>query len=55
MDDIERNGWVFSDGVGTIPVPAMRKIWKVVPSVRDLKLTASRFDIKVCTEFCSKR
>jgi len=55
MDDIERNGRVFSDGVGTIPVPAKRKIWKVVPSVRDLKLTASRFNIKVCTEFCSKR
>jgi RNA dependent RNA polymerase len=39
MDDIERNDRVFSDGVGTMSMSVMRKIWKAVPSMRDLKPT----------------
>jgi hypothetical protein len=37
--DIERNDRVFSDGVGTMSASVMRKIWKAVPSMRDLKPT----------------
>jgi hypothetical protein len=39
MADIEHNGRVFSDGVGTMSTSVMRKIWKAVPSMRDLKPT----------------
>ena len=37
--DIERNGRVFSDGVGTMSTPVMHEIWKALPSMRDLKPT----------------
>lgn len=39
MPDVKRNGRVFSDGVGTMSSSVMRKIWKAVPSMRDLKPT----------------
>ncbi|KUJ21239.1 rna-dependent rna polymerase-like protein [Mollisia scopiformis] len=39
INDVERNGRVFSDGVGTLSLAAMRKIWKAVPSMRDTKPT----------------
>ncbi|CZR68497.1 related to RNA-directed RNA polymerase [Phialocephala subalpina] len=37
--DIKRNGRVFSEGVGTMSMSAMRKIWNAVPSMRDTKPT----------------
>jgi hypothetical protein len=39
VKDVERNGRVFSDGVGTISSSVMQKIWKAVPSMRDLRPT----------------
>lgn len=39
LDEVERNGRVFSDGVGTISTMAMQRIWKAVPSMRDLRPT----------------
>jgi RNA dependent RNA polymerase len=39
VEDIERYGRVFSDGVGTMSASIMMKIWKAVPSMRDLKPT----------------
>lgn len=39
MQDVERNGRVFSDGVGTMSVSVMQKIWKAVPSMRELRPT----------------
>jgi len=39
IGDIERNGRVFSDGVGTMSTSVMRKIWKAVASMGDLKPT----------------
>lgn len=39
LDEVERNGRVFSDGVGTISTIAMQRIWKAVPSMRDLRPT----------------
>jgi hypothetical protein len=37
--DVERNGRVFSDGVGTMSTSVMRKIWKALTSMQDLKPT----------------
>ncbi|KAF4624670.1 hypothetical protein G7Y89_g13499 [Cudoniella acicularis] len=39
MNDIERNGRVFSDGVGTISKSVMKKIWEALPKTRRLKPT----------------
>ncbi|TVY73467.1 putative RNA-dependent RNA polymerase [Lachnellula suecica] len=39
INDVERKGRVFSDGVGTISDSVMHKIWQEVPSMRDQKPT----------------
>lgn len=39
VNDVERNGRVFSDGVGTMSTSVMQKIWKAVPSMRELRPT----------------
>lgn len=39
MDDVKRNGRVFSDGVGTCSELVMRKIWKEYVQSRELKPT----------------
>lgn len=39
IDDVERNGRVFSDGVGTCSEMVMKKIWKEYSQSRDLEPT----------------
>jgi hypothetical protein len=39
MKDVQRNGRVFSDGVGTISRSIMHKIWEALPKIRNLKPT----------------
>ncbi|KIX09610.1 uncharacterized protein Z518_00690 [Rhinocladiella mackenziei CBS 650.93] len=39
MNDVERNGRVFSDGVGTVSMSVLRRIWAGLPSTRKFKPT----------------
>ena len=39
IKDVERNGRVFSDGVGTVSMSVLRKIWNRLPSTKKTKPT----------------
>ena len=51
MIDVERNGRVFSDGVGTISRIAIRRIWNAVPSYGDSKPTCLQIRFRGMCDF----
>jgi len=55
MDDVERNGRTFSDGVGTCSLTVLQKIWKKYTQGRKLKPTALQIRFQGMSIFFTSR